>query len=106
MITNNNYNSIINVLNFLFSAVGFIFIFSPLLMLLTTITFTVGAPLEKFLCQPIKDPKLTTVNKVSYLINVQIYFATHKPLSFGSIVQKLVFSSVQISTWARLLNNV
>ncbi|XP_041368326.1 prominin-1-A-like [Gigantopelta aegis] len=50
--------------NMLMAAVGFIFIFSPLLMLLTTLTFTVGAPLEKFLCQPIKDPDLGIVNKL------------------------------------------
>lgn len=42
--------------NFLIASVAFIFLFSWLLMLLTTITFAVGSLLERFVCQPLAPP--------------------------------------------------
>ena len=42
-----------------------IFIFGALFMLLTTLTFLLGAPMEKFVCQTITDPSLTEMEKVT-----------------------------------------
>lgn len=42
--------------NFLIASVAFIFLFSWLLMLLTTLTFAVGSILERFMCQPLSPP--------------------------------------------------
>ncbi|XP_067657150.1 prominin-1-like [Haliotis asinina] len=50
--------------NLLMGAVCLIFMFSWLLMLLTTLTFIIGAPLERFLCQPLSDPELTIFTKL------------------------------------------
>ncbi|XP_046329611.2 prominin-1-like isoform X3 [Haliotis rufescens] len=50
--------------NLLMGSVGLIFMFSWLLMLLTTLTFTIGAPLERFVCQPLSDPELTIFTKL------------------------------------------
>ncbi|KAK6177842.1 hypothetical protein SNE40_012725 [Patella caerulea] len=50
--------------NMLMAAVGFIFIFSWLLMFLTTLTFIIGAPVEKFLCEPLSEPELETIQKL------------------------------------------
>ncbi|XP_052773862.1 prominin-1-A-like [Mya arenaria] len=44
--------------HFLIAGVAFVFIFSSLLMLLTTLCFALGAPLERFLCQPLTDPDM------------------------------------------------
>ena len=41
------------------AAVGFVFIFSSLLMLLTIIIFIVGTPMHRFVCEPLTDPDLT-----------------------------------------------
>ncbi|XP_050395353.1 prominin-1-A isoform X2 [Patella vulgata] len=50
--------------NMLMAAVGFIFIFSWLLMFLTTLTFLIGAPAEKFICEPLSEPELETIQKL------------------------------------------
>ncbi|XP_064630373.1 prominin-1-like isoform X2 [Lineus longissimus] len=42
--------------NFLMASVGFAFIFSWLLMLLTSLTFIVGGNLQKLMCEPLLDP--------------------------------------------------
>ncbi|XP_060554284.1 prominin-1-like, partial [Ruditapes philippinarum] len=42
--------------NMLIASVAFIFLFSWLLMLLTTLTFAVGSILERFVCQPLSPP--------------------------------------------------
>ncbi|XP_060576475.1 prominin-1-like [Ruditapes philippinarum] len=42
--------------NMLIASVAFIFLFSWLLMLLTTLTFSVGSILERFVCQPLSPP--------------------------------------------------
>ncbi|XP_053407157.1 prominin-1-like [Mercenaria mercenaria] len=42
--------------NLLIASVALIFLFSWLLMLLTTITFAVGSILERFVCQPLSPP--------------------------------------------------
>ncbi|KAL3863587.1 hypothetical protein ACJMK2_005338 [Sinanodonta woodiana] len=49
--------------NMFMASVGFIFLFSWLLMLLTTITFILGAPVKKFICEPIS----TTDNVKTYI---------------------------------------
>ncbi|KAK3589877.1 hypothetical protein CHS0354_015902 [Potamilus streckersoni] len=49
--------------NMFMASVGFIFIFSWLLMLLSTLTFIVGAPVKRFLCEPIS----TTDNVKTYI---------------------------------------
>ncbi|XP_050396806.1 prominin-1 [Patella vulgata] len=43
--------------NMLMASVGFIFIFSSLLMFITTLSFTLGAPMEKFACEPLTQPE-------------------------------------------------
>lgn len=44
--------------NMLIASVVFIFIFSTLLMLLTTLSFAVGSLLERFICQPLSPPSM------------------------------------------------
>ncbi|XP_052254594.1 prominin-1-A-like [Dreissena polymorpha] len=47
--------------NLLMAGVAFIFIFSWPLMLLTTFSFIIGAPIERFVCQPLADPELKLI---------------------------------------------
>ena len=49
---------------FNYRAVGFVFIFSSLLMLLTIIIFIVGTPMHRFVCEPLTDPDLTDMETV------------------------------------------
>ena len=41
-----------------------IFVFSWMLMLLTTITFIIGAPLKGFICEPLTDPSYEIFHEV------------------------------------------
>lgn len=50
--------------NMLIAATAFIFIFSWLLMLLTTISFVVGGSLETLVCEPLTDPDRTILKEV------------------------------------------
>ena len=50
---------------------AFVFIFADLLMLLTLITFMLGAPMERFVCRAITDPSLTQLEKVNIKLCIE-----------------------------------
>ncbi|KAL4231061.1 hypothetical protein ACF0H5_008644 [Mactra antiquata] len=56
--------------NMLIASVAFIFIFSWLLMLLTTLSFAVGAILERFVCQPLSPPDFELIQVAESQMNV------------------------------------
>ncbi|KAK3589885.1 hypothetical protein CHS0354_015911 [Potamilus streckersoni] len=51
----------------LMASVVFIFIFSPLLMLLTTLSFAIGAPLQRYVCQGLDGPNYDALKVVDNL---------------------------------------
>ncbi|XP_021352519.1 prominin-1-A-like isoform X1 [Mizuhopecten yessoensis] len=70
------------------ASVGFVFIFSSLLMLLTTLTYLIGAPLERFVCQPITDSDMTDLDRlVDEVAFKQLYGGT------GSVLGKMLYSN-------------
>ena len=50
-----------------FRSAAFVFIFGALLMLLTTLPFMLGAPVERFICKTITDPSLSQLQKVGLI---------------------------------------
>ncbi|XP_033756906.1 prominin-1-A-like isoform X2 [Pecten maximus] len=70
------------------ASVGFVFIFSSLLMLLTTLTYLIGAPLERFVCQPLTDSDMADLDRlVDEVAYKQMYGGT------GSILGKMLYSN-------------
>ncbi|XP_078312630.1 prominin-1-A-like isoform X2 [Crassostrea virginica] len=78
--------------NMLMASVGFVFIFSSLLMLLTTITFMVGSPLDRFICDPLTDSTLAGLDTIVNKIYKFQYGNTQ-----GSYLGKLIFNNASIS---------
>ena len=72
----------------LMAAVGFIFIFSWLLMLLTSVSFLIGGNLEKVVCEPLTDPEykiFELVDGPSGLLSKDGYFLGKMLFQNGSI---------------------
>ncbi|XP_061184848.1 prominin-1-like isoform X3 [Saccostrea echinata] len=79
--------------NMLMASVGFVFIFSWLLMLLTTLTFIIGSPLERFVCQPLTDSSL---NDLETLVDDKIYKFQYGT-SDGYFLGKVLFNNASIN---------
>lgn len=71
-----------------FSGVGLVFMFSWLLMILVTLSFLVGAPVERYLCQGLVEPYDGL--KVSFFVEIMIYqaFIKGKTLIIFIIIKK------------------
>ncbi|XP_060065565.1 prominin-1-A-like [Ylistrum balloti] len=70
------------------ASVGFVFIFSSLLMLLTSLTYLIGAPLERFVCQPLTDAEMTDLDRlVDEIAYKQMYGGT------GSLLGNMLYSN-------------
>ncbi|XP_048746955.2 prominin-1-like isoform X2 [Ostrea edulis] len=79
--------------NMLMASVGFVFIFAWLLMLLTTLTFIIGSPLERFVCQPLTDSSL---NDLETLVDDKIYKFQYGK-SEGYFLGEVLFNNASIN---------
>lgn len=71
----------------LIASVALIFIFSSLLMLLTTVLFIPGSMLERFVCQPLADPEANVLDDVlGKFIDVQSIMKYNNPVSLSQII--------------------
>ncbi|XP_033756237.1 prominin-1-A-like [Pecten maximus] len=93
------------------ASIIFIFLFSWLLMLLTTLLFSVGALVEKFMCEPLKDPQLTDIESVLDDIvdmNSMLQYQQEPP-SLGTILSsckenKAIYSALQMDKMGNLVD--
>ncbi|ELU04109.1 hypothetical protein CAPTEDRAFT_187565 [Capitella teleta] len=79
----------------LMASVGFIFMFSWLLMLLTSISFLIGVIAEKIVCEPLTDPEFKMLNSLDGpggSLSSEGYFLSKTLLQNGSI--PLTFSGL------------
>ncbi|XP_071171716.1 prominin-1-like [Mytilus edulis] len=74
--------------NMFMAAVGFVFIFSSFLMLLTTLVFILGTPMHRFVCEPITDPDLTDFQTI---LDTYIYQSMYG--GTGSLLGKLLLQN-------------
>lgn len=77
--------------NMLMASVGFVFIFSSLLMLLTTITFIIATPLHRFICEPLSDSSLSDLDTI-----VDKIYKFQYGTSDGSFLGKMIFNNASI----------
>lgn len=75
----------------LMASVGFVFIFSSLLMLLTTITFIFATPLHRFVCDPLTDSSLSDLDTI-----VDKVYKFQYGNAEGSYLGKLIFNNASI----------
>ncbi|KAK3095244.1 hypothetical protein FSP39_012090 [Pinctada imbricata] len=76
--------------NMLMASVGFVFIFSWLLMLLTTLTFIIGAPLEKFLCKTLTSPDMSDLDE---LVDERIFKIMYPDRDSGTLLGVAIFGN-------------
>ncbi|XP_069139436.1 prominin-1-A-like [Argopecten irradians] len=93
------------------ASIVFIFWFSWLLMLLTTLLFAVGALAEKFMCEPLKDPQLTDIESVlNDLVDIKSMLQyQHDPPSLGTILSsckdnKAIYTALQMDKMGNLVD--
>nr|XP_034328960.1 prominin-1-A isoform X7 [Crassostrea gigas] len=77
--------------NMLMASVGFVFIFSSFLMLLTTFTFMLATPLHRFICDPLTDSSLSDLDTI-----VDKIYKFQYGTSNGSFLGKMLFSNASI----------
>ncbi|XP_052098377.1 prominin-1-like isoform X2 [Mytilus californianus] len=70
------------------AAVGFVFMFSSFLMLLTTVVFILGTPMHRFVCEPITDPDLTDFQTI---LDTYVYRSMYG--GTGSLFGKLLLQN-------------